>query len=420
MRQPVRANSVVDSEIPGGLDVFFDEIYVARDDVVDLDSNELLRSQGKRIDGDIYTETGDPGSAGTFQFATAGDLGRDPELGLDFEVDNKGSTSGGLLGDGNPDSCEGGDGTAIRVVVEVDTFVRDDSIEGERLVAESCIPDKGILGDVGVGFYRTTIPSEWLSGMEVGDTITFKVWAEGSNTGTRVTPIYRIEGVGIELVGDGDGGAGGGGDNGDETDDGSGGGTAPAFGSDFTVTNREWFEEDGEIVVSVTIEGGEDGGAQNVPATFYIDGNEFADNNMAGQGVAPGETDTAEEEIELAEIEPGDHLLEVEVGDAGVLEVDQITVEEQPSGDPAQQLSIENCDVGKFGSGAAVSADIANNSEFPITTDVEILVDGQAEATIDAVTIAGGQSQPISQQVSIPSTPGDYAVSIQTVNETFD
>jgi hypothetical protein len=231
-----------------------------------------------------------------------------------------------------------------------------------------------------------------------------------------VTPIYRIEGIGFEPAGD-TGGDDGGGDD-DETDDGSGGNSGPAFGSDFTVTNREWYEENGEVVVAVAIEGDEDG-AQGIPVTYYIDGNEFASGVMAGQGLAVGETDTDEEDIELATIEPGDHLLEVEVGDAGVLEVDTITVEEQPSVDPSGQLSIENCDAGKFGSGAAVSADITNASQFPITTDVEVLVDGQTEATIEAIRVPGGQSTPVSQQVSLPSSPGDYQITITTANSSY-
>jgi hypothetical protein len=230
-----------------------------------------------------------------------------------------------------------------------------------------------------------------------------------------VTPIYRIEGIGFEPAGDT---GGGGGDN-DETDDGGGGGDQPPlFGSSFTVTNREWREEGDEIVVDVTIEAG-DGGVRSVPITYYIDGEKFDDGTFAGQGIAEGNTDYNEGEIDLAEIEPGDHLLEVEVGDAGISEVDTITVEEQPSGDPATQLSIENCDAGEFGSGATVSADIANASQFPITTDVQMLVDGQTEATIEAVTIPGGQSQPISQQVSLPNTPGDYQVSITTTNSSY-
>jgi len=420
-----RAHEVIDSEIPGGLDVFFDDLYVARGDVVNKSSNEPVDSSGAALSGDIFTETGDVStSGGLFGFIASSEMpGEQPSVTLNFDVENRGSTDGGgVLGSGNPDSCQDGDGTAIRVVYEVAAtdgsgFAADSPLVGTQIEAEACIPDNGIIGSPVKGDYRLEIPSGWVGATQVGDTITFDVWAEGANSGTRVTPIYRIEGVGLEPAED-TGGGDSGGDNGDETDDGGGSETTPAFGDSFTVTNREWREEGDEIVVDVTIEGG-DGGAQSIPVSYYIDGTEFDSGTIAGQGVAEGNTESDEGDIDLAEIEPGDHLLEVEVGGAGVLEVDTITVEEQPSGDPAEQLSIENCDAGQFGSGAAVSADIANTSQFPITTDVQVLVDRQVEATIEAGTISGGQSQPISQQVPLPDSPGDYQVSITTTNSSY-
>jgi hypothetical protein len=323
---------------------------------------------------------------------------------LRMDVENNGGT--GVL---SPDNCEGGQGTLLQAEIRVPL---PDTLMGYT-VGPKCHSDRGFFADE---------PPRWLykqTGLQSrnpGQNGRVTFWVEGSETGDRMTPIYFLD---LNVVAEDEQPGNGTGDG--ETDDGSGGGDQPtAFGSDFSVTNREWFEEDGEVVVAVTIEGGDGGGAQGVPVTYYIDGNEFASGVMAGQGVAPAETDTDEEEIELANIEPGDHLLEVEVGDAGVLEVDTITVEERPSGDPAAQLSIENCDAAEFGSGATVSVDIANTSEFSITTDVEMRVAGQTAATIEAVAVGGGQSLPISQQVPLPDSPGDYQITVSTTNASYD
>lgn len=412
-----RAHEVTDSEIPGGLDVFFEEGFTATGDVAYLgDTNEISDSTGHALTGGVDIGGAD---AGIVYFPDVREFGP-PSVTFNLTVENRGGTSGGgPLGDPNPDSCNGGDGTLIDVVVEfADAPVRlGDEYVGERVSASACIPDSGVLPGPGVGNYDVEIPPRWIgSDAEIGDVATLNVWAEGGASGVRVTQKYQVRMIPIEVA-DGSGGDGGGDD--DETDDGGGGGDQPPlFGSSFTVTNREWREEGDEIVVEVTIEGG-DGGAQSIPVTYYIDGIEFDSGFIAGQGVAEGNTESDEGDIDLAEIEPGDHLLEVEVGDAGITEVDTITVEEQPSGDPAAQLSIKNCDAGQFGSGAAVSADIANTSQSLITTDVQMLVDGQTAATIEAVTIPGGQSQPISQQVSLPNTPGDYQISISTTNSSY-
>lgn len=414
-----RAHGVIDSEIPGGLDVFFQSGFTATGDVAALgDTNERRDSTGHAVNGRVNVGGAD---AGIVYVPDVREIGS-PSVTFKLTVENRGGTDGGgAFSDPNPDSCNNGDGTQIEVVVEfADAPVRmGDEHVGEQARASACVPDSGILPGPGVGNYDVEIPPRWVgSDAEIGDEAVLNVWAEGGESGVRVTQKYQVVMIPVETADDSGGGGGDGGGD-DETDDGGGGGDQPPlFGSSFTVTNREWREEGDEIVVDVTIEGG-DGGAQSIPVTYYIDGIEFDSGFIAGQGVAEGNTESDEGDIDLAEIEPGDHLLEVEVGDAGITEVDTITVEEQPSGDPAAQLSIKNCDAGQFGSGAAVSADIANTSQSLITTDVQMLVDGQTAATIEAVTIPGGQSQPISQQVSLPNTPGDYQISISTTNSSY-
>lgn len=150
MRQPT-AREVIDSNIPGNLNVFI--------------RNQQATIQAK--DQSFFLDLG-----GDTKIPTV-PVGEDITLAV--EIENNATT-----GSNNPDSCGGdgsGDGTKLRLVLS-------GGVEGS---AETCVEDSTFATGpnyetVGLTFQ---IPDS-------GITTYTDMWIEGANSGVRVTPVYRL------------------------------------------------------------------------------------------------------------------------------------------------------------------------------------------------------------------------------------
>ena len=163
------AREVVDGSIPGGLSIFIRSVDVTRTDgevvSVDPDTNIPI--------------TDSPGG----------------EVELSVTVENKGSTDGGIdipFTEENPDSCDfsgDGDGTEVTVVATTPSG----GFETDTL----CIEDLFNRNTPATEDFTLTVPLR----NEESD-YNIELWAEGTNTETRVTPKY---GIPMQLVSGGGG-----------------------------------------------------------------------------------------------------------------------------------------------------------------------------------------------------------------------
>jgi len=208
MRQQT-ARNVVNSNIPGGLSVFFDDMGTFNEPAIRLTvGDDAVEVPLEGDTEDIWVESG-----GLLQ--------------VEAILENRGGTDAD-----NQDGCglpresitgvTPDSGTLISFTTQLQT-ASNTFIERSTL----CMGDSGVVGTNPSYSHVTNIDLPPLSG-EANATLT--TWAQGGSSGVRVTPIYGvgiviaegIDGVNIGDPQDDSGGGGGGGD--DPTDPGDGGG----------------------------------------------------------------------------------------------------------------------------------------------------------------------------------------------------
>lgn len=142
--------TVVEDDIPGGLNVFLqDQITVTGPDAsafVDITENKI-----------VDVPVGD-------------------EITVAATIENNAAT-----GRGNADSCDGGKGTSLRLVLG------GLAVDGPVRGTPECIQDSGVFSgpNVSTAFATATVPDS------VGNS-QLQVWVEGANSQVRLTPIYGI------------------------------------------------------------------------------------------------------------------------------------------------------------------------------------------------------------------------------------
>jgi hypothetical protein len=157
-----------------------------------------------------------------------------------------------LFGSGNPDNCgidKADDGTAIKAVA--------DPSFGQQTTETQCMKDNAIT--------RFPAESSFLLSMiapSSGGSYPVEVWAEGGNSGTRLTPIYKFDVV-VSESGSGDD------PNDDPADDPDDGGDDPAPPSIDNCTTRGIV---GGIAVDVVVTA-EDSGTLSLPVS--VDGQQI-------------------------------------------------------------------------------------------------------------------------------------------------
>lgn len=150
------ARSVVNSDIPGGLDVFIQNRKAT------IQSQTFDNGFVFELDGDTRPPAVEPGE----------------ELTVTVRVENRGRVSGD-----NPDSCgsaggiDGGTSVALAVSTAADGKVRQ----------SVCVPDAATLGG-----QTETVAVPITAPSEPGTVDTIRIWLEAGNTFVRLTPIYGV------------------------------------------------------------------------------------------------------------------------------------------------------------------------------------------------------------------------------------
>lgn len=250
--------TIQDGDIPGGLDVF-------------IESLDITHSEG--VEGSLMGESGAIN-------VPSGDL-----LELEFEVLNDDST-----GDGNEDSCDGGDGTGLRVVV--------DPLWDSSISRPLCVEDSGLFGGGVTQIYSADITAPTT---DSGMSTSFDFWVEGANSGTRVTPVWRQS---INVEGEDDG-------NGDDADNGDDDDNGDVSDGDVTLQITSCgLDPDGEEV-EFEIEY-VDGGPliAGIIVEAEVDGQYEGETSVAGQSIGPGETASGSIDIQPPS-EPGRYPVRV-------------------------------------------------------------------------------------------------------------
>jgi len=160
MQPQTTAREVVDDTIPGGLNVFIQ----TDNPTVGTESGDVLSLNLDQPDSITVT----PGEA----------------LALSVVVRNEASTdAGGPFSSPNPDNCgidNDGDGTTITAVAEP-SF-------GPTATETQCMKDNGFGRDPAESQFTLSLTAPTTTG-----TFPVEVYAQGGNTGTRLTPIYAFD-----------------------------------------------------------------------------------------------------------------------------------------------------------------------------------------------------------------------------------